>query len=63
MVMKSRGHQAAKYRSGPPYMSGKSWSPDHGSALVTVIVTKTPSNKLDMLRQGETTRRCRLRPA
>src|SRR5262245_33980377 len=38
-------------------------APDHRSVLVTVIVTKTPWNEPYVVRQGETVRCRRLRPA
>jgi hypothetical protein len=37
--------------------------PDQDAASVTVIVTKTPRNEPGMVRQAETARRRRLRPA
>ena len=37
--------------------------PDQDAASVTVIVTKTPRNGPDVVRQAETARRRRLRPA
>ena len=43
----------------PKAVAQPMWMP----AFVTVIVTKTPRNEPDLVRQVETARCCRLRPA